>query len=125
VIDYKFRAWDNHKIIHNVFPTQNSREVRDYNNGEEILIKVESIMQFTGLEDKNGKEIYYNSDIIKFKLYNEEFIGVFNFNNEEMRAEIDIYNKDEYVCLWYDCINMKEFEVIGNKFENSELLKGE
>ncbi len=81
------------------------------------------LMQYTGLKDKNGKEIY-EGDIINIFLRNK--------NPEEERyvkAEI----KYLYGGFWFlsnyhtDCnwhfYNQIEREVIGNIYENPELLK--
>lgn len=72
-------------------------------------------MQFTGLLDKNGKEIY-EGDIV----FAEEYVG---FKN--LKAEV-IYNRGRF------CLNTGTIpedliaelcEVIGNIYSNPELLK--
>lgn len=82
---------------------------------------------FTGLKDKNGVEIY-ESDIFTFDYLKEldniiKLIGSFVWNDDELRYEIDIYNNEEYVCLSYIGNGiMRNYQVIGNIYENSDLL---
>jgi glutaredoxin-related protein len=100
----------------------------EYRNGR----RHSDFYQSTGKTDIHGKEIYYDFHIVKFTLtriissleekeYN--FIGVITFNEDELRAEIDIYDQDpRWRCLWYNCLTMSGFEIIGNVKENPELI---
>ena len=62
------------------------------------------VMQFTGLEDKNGKEIYF-SDLVSV--------------NGGKPIEV----KDDYEFLAWLEKHQKESEIIGNICENPELLE--
>jgi len=73
------------------------------------------LMQYTGLKDKNGKEIY-EGDIYSYKFTEDK----------RFKPEIDVFNsiKD----LYYNELikyRVEEGEIIGNIYENPELLKGE
>ena len=76
------------------------------------------LMQYTGLKDKNNKEIY-ESDIL-FESFGERYYKVI-FENGSFRAE---FNGDfeEYS---FDLIDVvaQSCEVAGNIYENPELIK--
>lgn len=73
------------------------------------------LMQYTGLKDMDGKEIY-EGDIL-FESFREEYFKVV-FENGSFRAEVDEYSLDledyAHIC-----------EVVGNIYENPELLEEE
>lgn len=79
-------------------------------------------MQFTGLKDKNDKEIY-EGDIVSD--YNNKLKSCIRFEGSMFIVCNDDY-EDSYVPL-YDFCNCEawceELEVIGNIYENPELIK--
>jgi hypothetical protein len=85
------------------------------------------LFKSTGKTDIHGNEIYYDFHIVKFK-YNAAFaiwvehIGVFRYNKDELRGEIDISDQRDCICLWYDSSIMSNLEIIGNVKENPELI---
>lgn len=74
-----------------------------------------SIMQYTGLKDKNDKEIY-EGDIVKHAT--DE--GVYKVIFED--GGFYVKNLFEYD---FQTINEYPLEVIGNIYENPELMEGE
>lgn len=73
------------------------------------------IQQFTGLKDKNNKEIY-EGDIVEYhkKMYRIQFC------NSYACGGYRLFNYDE--TLETECDNWFSCKIIGNIFENPELL---
>ena len=88
----------------------------DYEDFEynDITDSVE-LMQFTGLHDKNGKEIY-EGDIVK-----SFFVDTDEAGNEIYKYYIIEVKYDEILCS-YKIDKFMNLEVIGNVYENKELL---
>jgi uncharacterized phage protein (TIGR01671 family) len=138
---FKFRAWDNEFEM--MFYSNSSDDPLNV-TGERIhhlcgcekpeghlnyfFFKKAPIMQFTGLHDKHGKEIY-EGDIIRgngnnlfaiipmlggLSICNTHYLGQ---KHNELISEP---TNDAQSAQW-----LKESEVIGNVYENPDLLKGE
>lgn len=102
---------------------------------EFIKVDRETICQCTGLKDKNGKLIWEN-DVVKKHFYSiyddcvnsEEYIGVVKL--KDFAWVVDSF-KGEYKCaipifeVMSYSEDVKHFEVIGNIFDNKELLERE
>lgn len=92
-------------------------------NWKEIKVIPETVGQFTGLYDKNGKEIY-EGDIGKTKEYGK-FLGDKNFSGYD-HFEVLLENggfrleNEERI---FNLTNNSHIEVIGNVHDNPELLK--
>lgn len=73
------------------------------------------IMQYTGLKDKNGKEIY-EGDILKISMQGELQYNYFIVKNMwDLRIGLQEY--DPYMRI------DKDIEIIGNIYENTNLIK--
>ncbi|QBX15782.1 phage uncharacterized protein TIGR01671 [Streptococcus equinus] len=82
------------------------------------------LMQFTGLKDKNGKEVF-EGDIINYK-YGRHTSTQFVVKYDEFQATfVVVDNHNDLVYTFRelaDYIQLNSLEVIGNIYENKELL---
>ena len=115
--EIKFRVW--HNRANKMLESGSNRQIFSWKDeGQDI-----AIMQFTGLHDKNGKEIYEGDILLSLswgaKSRNKRPYHIVEwfktgwkavgYNGEiEVRPDLDVKN---------------DFEVIGNIYENPELLK--
>jgi len=121
--EIKFRAWcdmDDGVMLQpgDNYGTKTDLDCVQYlNQGQNIIL-----MQFTGLTDKNGVDIY-EGDIVENKL--GRVCKIFWFQASGCWDSAYLYDKDVFddafrgyhVNQWEHCI-----EVIGNIYQNEELL---
>lgn len=119
--EIKFRVWLKEKkimgevlgidILHKeIFFSNEDVDCYEYKDFKNI-----ELMQYTGLEDKNNKEIY-EGDIITF--YNRKYKVTFNTEGARFVLRYDEFELD----IIFINHNNKRMEVIGNIYENPELL---
>lgn len=143
---FRFRVWHKPlKIMHYndfvitstgyVAPIQEEVKGIDYmmrfNQQDLEFDKQCEVMQCTGLKDKNGKLIYegdiVNGGVDPFAL--QPYLGIIKFGNVfgyqaffvQWNDKFNSIRKDLYYWVQADDTGL---EVIGNKYENPELLKG-
>lgn len=137
--EIKFRAWvepnteachpymnyhpEFHGYINDIFSMNGIKPLTRYDS------KI-TYMQFTGLHDKNGKEIY-EGDILAEHGDEEYFIyGIVTYCSDQdcvhagqyyLADDLEGYVSDFWEGDWSE---VKHLEIIGNICENSKLLEG-
>lgn len=122
--ELRFRAWDklNKKMLYDIRQFVAVRgeilgiqtdEIYQKDKNDYIGKYHLELMQFTGLLDKNGKEIYESDILIKYN------------NKDELVVEwwIDKYWGKRKNGARYPIRYSDEIEVIGNIYEHPELIK--
>lgn len=130
----KFRCFtgDTEQMIYDVFPVNDRvliQRVRWSGEFKEHWVECDDVMQWTGLRDRNGKDIY-EGDILG-GAYSGCF---FNWCDECKQITLKLRTgTDGDVCMqcngdvpWLEIVEEAHAcEVIGNIFEHANLLKGE
>lgn len=93
-----------------------------FDNYIEFEVIPETVGQYTGLTDKNGKKIF-EGDILAVETSNisVECDGYFKvgYDNGTAAFVCEAYN----YCITFDNVYGKDVEVVGNVFDNPELIK--
>lgn len=163
--EIKFRSWDtkNKEMLETVTPGQMMSMVSSIsalcgNTASEYDFDMRLIyMQYTGLHDKNGKEIYegdifeikdeensvkhsgeddmrdftcltkifavvkYNSSVCRYELETISYHDIYEYVDEPKLKRTEVYKADSNI--YYLPEIAEEDNVVGNIYENPELLK--
>ena len=139
--EFKFRAWDEKckKMFYSDYHNENDNRYRfNFDENGSLVFEVyvfeviedglvyeewvtlDNVMQYTGLKDKNGKEIY-EGDILKLQDRLIQVIwlkGGATFDTKFIKYTKDI----EPGFCETDNYSWHRYEVIGNIYENPELI---
>ena len=87
---------------------------------DKVWVNPQTVGQFTGLTDKNGKKIF-EGDIVEHHVQGDILVnrGVVNWDKENARWAYRLNTMNPCFALY----NPKTFEVIGNIHDNPELLE--
>jgi uncharacterized phage protein (TIGR01671 family) len=140
--EIKFRAWmdDEKKMYENVglagkivffeYETTEDEDFEQHYWG--ILQSGDALMQYAGLKDKNGKEIY-EGDVVILNTSHKALGAVFKPEKHVVQwrensptmdmLNIEYINADRKIGITFDNGMVDEIEVIGNIYENPELLE--
>ena len=121
--ELKFRAWDND------FKQMGLVNDAKFVNGRIIGAKGVNwdskviVMQFTGLTDKNGKEIYEGDIMKKDYLSIDPNLKIAVFHNGSFGYYPNNRSLEDNFKTFSASVNWNSFEVIGNIYSNPNLLK--
>lgn len=126
--EIKFRAWgkNSHEYLRDIDNFYRGFSIKELGYIEHL--EEWELMQYTGLTDKAGKEIY-EGDFLQWEDWQQELtekpdIYVAAWLSEAAKFVLKCYRGGLYLepqdISFRSC---KEFEVIGNLYENPELLK--
>ena len=98
---------------------RNNNGIQERNSSAAILVDDGSIGQYTGMRDSNGEDIY-EGDIVRTS-DNDDELAVVEWDDEDLRFTVTHGNVvnglgEEYY--------PREVEVVGNIYDNPELLGG-
>ena len=122
--EIKFRAWDkeNEKMMKVSSLHLENKEISVKENGTFHLFRMQDLMQYTGLKDKNDKEIY-EGDIVLVKPGGTStwYKTVVKFKEGAFIASL--IDGEDYIYIFNRGFDSNDFEILGNVYENPELLE--
>lgn len=113
--EIKFRAWDS---VLKMWWSRDSFEDKKLSTFFEWVEKAGKgvfLVEYLGLKDKNGKEVYEGDDCNYQAAALSKMVhgGIVKFNQQKMRWYCGLHTMDR----------LTDYEVIGNIYENKNLIK--
>lgn len=109
------KKYNSNKLFISCFPNEDDDE-------EAYVIDPETVGQFTGMLDINGKKIF-EGDIINFKRTTALGFTASRIGDVRYYDKLPIYYIMATTGDAWDWVDCQEIEVIGNIFDDPELLK--
>lgn len=122
----KFRGWDGENMLDPQDLTQSGAYWNWLGKNDVVL------MQYTNVQDKNGKDIY-EGDIIKFTAYDTdgepftcfEMVTEINYDGCHPLNRDDARDSYGLKCRFIYAEDVRNCEVVGNIYQNANLLEGQ
>lgn len=123
----KFRAWteEGKVMYYDVYPFKDDTLLLSYDKiaFDEVPASDFILMQSTGLLDKNGKEIF-EGDIVKYESGCYTYIEEVAYNKFFAGFGVKDANANIILTFWVlaEDVDLSSLEVVGNIYQNPELL---
>ena len=113
---YHAKFWQTGNVLCKIIPYED--------DGERYHIHPDTVGQYTGLKDRNGVKIF-EGDVVRYVPHDDNppdltGLGAVEWQNERNRFDL---HKHDFVGSALACLDDDELEVIGNIYDNPELLK--
>ena len=106
-------------FYHNTTPVNTTNHYIKY-EGIDVLVDPDTVGEFTGVHDKNGKPIF-EGDIIEF-VKGQKRKDVNSEWEDDKETVLVEFDGGSFSCAGYS-LSEDAITIIGNKYENPELVK--